>query len=339
MDELEDEGDDTKVEDKTDDTKVDPAKADDKKASADEKVDTTENKVALKNTVDYLVEQGIWKDFQGREELTEIDSETYAKLAAAQDAERLNERFNELVDSTGSYGKQIIEHIKNGGNPEDIINLFKEQRELESFDTSSDEGKLDYIYTYYSEIIGWKDEKIKNFINNTILKSENKETALAEEFGEVQDKFKEFYSERTEQLKKEQLEINKRNAENQKKFVSGIKEALSKESLPDADKILIEKSITEMKHRLPNGAVVSDFYVKFAEKQRDPAEYVKLVRFVLDREKYDESVAQKADTKKEKLKWDFTKSKDSTKNITSKTPDIDEGNSKLDFSSILNIKR
>jgi hypothetical protein len=42
--------------------------------------------------------------------------------------------FEELLDSTGVYGKAIIGHIKNGGNPDEIIDIFKEQKALQSLD-------------------------------------------------------------------------------------------------------------------------------------------------------------------------------------------------------------
>lgn len=298
--------------------------------------ETTEQKVFLKNNVDFLVAQGIWKDFDGREDLTEIDSETYAKLVAAQDSERLKDRFDELVDSTGDYGKAIISHIKNGGNPEEVIDLFKEQKDLESFDISTEQGKLDYIYTYYSEILGMKEDKIKTFITNTILKSENKEEALASELDEVKDKFKDYYKSQLDTINKRQDEINKNNQEKQKLFVSNIKEALTKDTFTDSEKKIIEKSITEFKHKLPNGMLVNDFYVKFAEKQKDPSEYVKLVHFILDREGYEKKVAQKKDTKATEKKWDFIKGNANVnkKISTPNTNQVEDKESKLDFSSI-----
>jgi hypothetical protein len=315
------------------DAKTDTDKADEGSAEVTE---TTEQKVFFKNTVDYLVSQGIWKDFEGREELTEIDSETYAKLVAAQDAERLKERFEELVDSTGDYGKAIISHIKSGGNPEDVIDLFKEQKDLESFDVSTEQGKLDYIYTYYAEILGMKEDKIKTFITNTILKSENKEEALESELTEVKDKFKEYYKDQLDTINKRQEEINRENQEKQKVFVKNIKDALAKEDLlTDSERRLIEKSITEFKHKLPNGAIVNDFYVKFDEKQKDPSEYVKLVEFILDREAYENKIAQKKETKKVEKKWDFIKNNATLKKNVTQNPTLNEDKeTRLDFSSV-----
>lgn len=304
-------------------------------------VETAEHKLALKNTVDYYVEAGLWKDFQGRDELKEVDSETFAKLAAAQDAERLQDRFSELVDSTGDYGKAIINHIKNGGNPEEVIDLFKEQKELQAFDKTTEQGKLDYIFTYYSEILGLEEDKIKSLIDNTILKAENKDEALGKEVKAVEAKFQNYYQKQLDSINKQQEEIKKDNEEKQKVFVNNIKDALTKdEFFTEAERKVIQKSITEFKHKLPNGAVVNDFYVKFAEKQKDPAEYARLVNFILDREAYETKIAQKKDTKVVEKKWDFIKANAGVKkNITpdNRLPEEDK-DSKLDFSRIFNRK-
>jgi len=57
--------------------------------------DTSVNGV-LKNTVDYLISQGLWSDFEGREDL-EITQETYAELAARQAQNSAYDILDELV--------------------------------------------------------------------------------------------------------------------------------------------------------------------------------------------------------------------------------------------------
>ena len=337
LDDVVDETTDDKTVGKTDD-KSDTKTTDE---TTDTLVETVEYKTTLKNTVDYYVESGLWKDFQGRDELTEVDSETFAKLAAAQDSERLQERFNELVDSTGDYGKAIINHIKNGGNPEEVIDLFKEQKELEGFDKTTEQGKLDYIFTYYSEILGLEEDKIKSLIDNTILKSSNKEEALNKELTAVESKFQKYYQGQLDNINKQQEEVKKDNEKKQQVFVDNIKEALAKETFfTDAEKKTIQKSITEFKHKLPNGAIVNDFYVKFAEKQKDPAEYTRLVNFILDREGYEAKIAQKKETAKTEEKWNFIKGNAGVKKTI--TPDNrlpeNDKDTKLDFSRIFNRK-
>jgi len=50
-------------------------------SNPDEIDDDTNVNSILKNTVDFMIQKGLWKDFDGRDEL-EMDEETYAKLAS-----------------------------------------------------------------------------------------------------------------------------------------------------------------------------------------------------------------------------------------------------------------
>lgn len=299
--------------------------------------ETAEVKTALKNTVNYLVETGLWKDFEGRDDM-EIDSETYAKLSAEQDKERLNEKFGELVESTGEYGKAIIEHIKNGGNPEEVLDIFQEKTELQTFDKSTQQGKLDYMYTYYTEIVGMDEDQAKKYLS-ALLKDESPDESIAQELTKVEAKFEAHYKTRLAEVERKTIEAKQDNIKKQEAFVSNIKGALEKEELTPKEKRLIEDSITKFKNKLPNGAVVNDFYIKFAEKQNDPAEYVKLVQFILDREGYEKKVALKDSSKKAQEKFNFTVNNKKTSGIASKSLERDEDpNDKLDFSVIFKNK-
>ena len=114
-----------KVEDTTDEDEEDDDEEDDTKK------DKSETSSVLKQTVEFLISSGQWQDFDGREDL-EYDDDTFGKLALAQNNAKVTKMFEELVDSTGDYGKAIIGHIKSGGNPDEIIDIFKEQKYLEN---------------------------------------------------------------------------------------------------------------------------------------------------------------------------------------------------------------
>jgi hypothetical protein len=88
---------------------------------------------------------------------------------AEQDRLRVEGMFGELVDSTGPFGKAIIDFVKNGGNPDEIIDLFKEQKQVESISIENADGQKDIIKHYYSEVLGWKPEKIEKYLSGLIL--------------------------------------------------------------------------------------------------------------------------------------------------------------------------
>lgn len=275
-----------------------------------------EAKEVLKNTVDYLITSGIWQDFEGRENL-EITQEVYAQLASEQNRFQVEQMFSELVDETGDYGKAIITHIKSGGNPDEIIDLFKEQKQIEQIDTSTEQGKQSKIEKYYKDVLGWKEEKVNKTIKRLIEDNE-----VDSEFNDVSELYDKHYEERLNEIKErdKQLEVQKQDA--QKRFISSIKTALSEnESIPEKEKTLIAKSILDFNHKLENGQKVNDFYLKFAQMQADPKQYIELVRFVMNPEGFKNQIQAKSDTKAAKevfsfIKGNATVSKPSNSDIT-----------------------
>lgn len=256
----------------------------------------------LKNTVDYLVTNGIWSDFDGREDL-EMTQEVYAELAAKQNQHSALEIVNELIDSTGDYGKAIINHIKSGGNPDEIIDLFKEQKQLESIDTSTDKGKQEKIEKYYKEVLGWKSEKVEKVIKRLV-----EDNDIDSEFNDVEELYNKHYQEKLAETQQETIRRQEENKKRQEAFVNNIKSSLQEDtSLSEKDRKVIASSILDFKHKLDNGQKVNDFYLKFAEIQSDPKEYIKLVRFVMDRDNYEKQLQEKAQTKAAKEVFNFVK--------------------------------
>ena len=296
-----DDKDKNKSKDNTDTTKKPEDTTKDDKGD-NKNVDTDEIKSALKSTINHLIEKGIWKDFDGRDEL-DIDSETYAQLAAQQEEVKINEMFSELLDSTGDYGKAIINHIKNGGNPDEIIDIFKEQKQTEAIDTKTDDGKIAIVQKYYNEVIGWKPEKISKFIKTLV-----EDNSLEAESTEIEEKYNTYYQAKLKEIEfaEEQKKIQAK--ESRDKFVNTFKETLNSfGDLTDKEKKTIEKAVTEYNVKLPNGQKVNEFYVKFAEFQNDPKKFVKLAQFIVDHENYEKKKDLNAETKASKKAFTFIK--------------------------------
>lgn len=279
-------------------------KAAEEKAAAEAKGDEVTPEVieTLTNTVDYLIKSGTWVEFEGREGL-EITPEIYEEIVVEQDKVRLSSQFNELIDSTGLYGKAIISHIQQGGNPDEIIDIFKEQKELEAINTDSEDGKQTVIEKYYKEILGWKDEKVQKHIKRVIADDE-----VESEFADVNELYNKHYKEQLEAVNREAKEQARKVQEGKEKFEADIRDALEKENtLTPQQRKVVEDSILNFKHDLGNGRKVNDFYIKFAEIQKNPAQYIELVRFVMDKENYKKAFEQKAETKEAKKAFSFIK--------------------------------
>lgn len=240
----------------------------------------------LKSTVDYLIENGIWQDFEGREDL-DIDEDTYAKLVAQQDSLRVSSMFNELVDSTGPFGKAIIDYVKNGGSPDEIIDLFKEQKQVESIPLDGADGQKEMVKHYYSEVLGWKPERIEKYISGLVLSNE-----LESESKEVKELFGSYYKKEADRLSKEQNDYVAKQKEAEQAFESNIKTTIKdRKDLSTAEKKTVEDYLLNYDQRLPNGSLVNKFYVNFAKMQANPQDYVDLVMFVMDKGKFINKVA------------------------------------------------
>lgn len=263
-----------------------------KEAPAEEEEASPEVSGVLKSTVDYLINQGIWQDFEGREDL-DITEEVYAKLVAQQDALRVSGMFEELVDSTGPFGKAIIEYVKNGGSPDEIIDLFKEQKQVESIPLDSADGQKEMVKHYYTEVLGWKAERVEKYISNLVISNE-----LESESKEVKELFGSYYKKEADRLNKEQDEYVSKQKEAEQAFASNIKSTIKeRKDLSTIEKKTVEDYLLNYDQRLPNGNLVNKFYVNFAKMQANPQDYVDLVMFVMDKQKFMKKVSTQEQTK------------------------------------------
>jgi hypothetical protein len=284
--------------------KADAAKA---KAEANGKEGGEEVLSVLKSTVDYLVEQGIWQDFEGREDM-EITEQTYAELVAKQDQARVQNMFDELVDSTGPFGKAIIEFTKNGGSPDEIIDLFKEQKATEAINIDSLDGQKAIIKQYYTDVMGWKPEKADKYIGNLVLSNE-----LENEATEVKDLYGSFYKKEADRLNKEQADFVKQQKDAEVAFENNIKTAVKeRKDLSAAERKTVEDYLLNYDQKLPNGNVVNKFYVNFAKMQANPQEYIDLVMFVMDKQKFVQKVATKEKSEAAAKAFNFIKGNGAT---------------------------
>lgn len=111
-----------------------------------------------------------------------------------------------------------------------------------------------------------------------------------------------------------------------------------------SDKKLIASSILDFRHKLSNGQKVNDFYLKFAEIQNDPKEYIELVQFVMDKNKYKEQIQKKEKSKASKEVFTFIKGNAAISKAKSNSIEVNENGSRnnqrrgTDFSFVVKHK-
>jgi hypothetical protein len=87
------------------------AKNDKSSEGEDEEENLSSEKVDYKAFADYFVETGIWKDFEGREDI-EYSEETFQALWKAQADNTVREYLTEERSQFGDAANQLIDYLK-----------------------------------------------------------------------------------------------------------------------------------------------------------------------------------------------------------------------------------
>jgi hypothetical protein len=295
----EDEDKDEEDEDTEDTDKDDEDKEDEEDDDTDQGSDVTVPDF-LKARVQLLLDKGGWKPFQldGKNpDEIEWTEETFEEIELQQNAWIKEELSNQIMESFGPYGKEIAAHIQNGGDPDELIDIFKEQQAVKAVDISTEEGQKEIIFQYQTQILKRKparaNQEIENLIANKMLQSDAEE---------AKEHIEEHLKEQAETLKAEQATA-KKNADNyakqqRDKFTNDVTDIVSKaDYIDDNEKKDVIKLLTNFKRELPNGQKVNDFYFKMSEFRKNLPDYIDLVRFVNNPKKFKESLKNEGKTK------------------------------------------
>lgn len=282
--------------------------ADIENASDEDSVKTETNSTStedlFKNKALGLIERGIWQEFEGMDDF-EWTEENYGKLAEIQAEWKAEEKYNEKVGMVGDIGKTILEHIEAGGNPEEIIELFKVSKKVEGFDTSTNEGREQVLKEYYTKVLNWNESKADKHIKLLI---DSGEENFKEESEDAKAAILDGIKDQIEQTKKleEQRKLDQaRQAQAwENNMIKTIKE---RTDLTEKEKQEVHKSLLVYNQKLPDGRVVNNFMVEFMKMQADPKKYIDLVRFVTNSEKFISTIEKKVETNVSKKTWDLIK--------------------------------
>lgn len=234
-----------------------------------------------------MVNQGLWDEVDIPEEI-EWNKDTFLQIQKLQ----ASSKVEDLLSKTGPIGKQIIEFEQNGGNPRELLEMFREQKEVQEFDISDVEGQETFLRSYL-ESQGNSERSIERTI--AFLKDQGG-SVLQEEAEEKKGIWDAQYKEVIEARKKEQILAAKQLEEAQRNFQKNITDTLisDTEATPRERKELQNYMLNYSQQY--NGRQVSQFYIDMAEVQKDPKNYVELAKMVkgLKNGEYTKKVADKA---------------------------------------------
>lgn len=234
-------------------------------------------------TAEMMFESGKWEKYDGWEDdVKNMTPELYEEISEEQFNYKLQERFNKSFERLGPAAQKIIQYEMDGGDPENIIALFKEQKQLSSLDLKKESDRRYVIETYHREVAKYDDDEIEDLIES--MKLNKTEEAQAEKFLKKLQTLTEYKIDNTV---KEQSETVAKNKEAREKFISSVNEIVSK-TYNKEESALITKAISE-KVKLDNGKETTPYLAKFLEIQKDPLKFTQLVRYIMNQEKLEKT--------------------------------------------------
>lgn len=295
-------GGEEKEEDETPESKILPKQEVKKPVKQESKIPETQepNYEAIYQE---MVGQKLWREVDVPEDV-EWTKDTFLQIQKLQ----TTSQYEDLLDRTGTYGKAIIEFEQNGGNPKELLDLFRDQRDVQEFDITDLDSQEAFLRSYL-QAQGNSEKSIERQI--TALQNQGAE-AFQEEAEEKKAIWDAQYKEEIEARKNEQALYSKQVEEAQRKFQSVIENTLT------SDSEVTPKERRELQNYMLSynqpfqGKQVSQFYMDMAEVQKDPANYVELAKFVkgLKTGEYTKKIA--STVKKEVAATSFLKIKNNT---------------------------
>ncbi len=279
----------------------------------DKKISTEE--VEYSAIKDFLIENGIWQDWEGSES-TVLNAETFQKLWEAQAENKAKHYVTEEVSQFGETASQLMQYLKAGGDVNQFLDNHNQQLDVASIDVTSEDGQEKAISTFY-ESIGKSKEWIKKQINR--LKDDGEDT-FKEEAEDCIDKLKEELDSQRQELIREQQQAQKERQLQVEAFNKNLRTAIHSD--PDAaerEKKELDKFLFDYKYQDDGGTKYSEYYKKFIEIQQDPKKYHKLVRFVKDFENFEDKKKTEKEVKAKTFKFLRT-SQETVSNFDEKTP-------------------
>jgi hypothetical protein len=270
IDDLYEEGDD-QIEDTTDDKKTT------KKPGRKNKDDVFSREEALRAAAKRF--GGIFGVTDEEVSFEDLDEEGIVDFVDQLASQLKESTYNNLRDSD-NITRDLLDFKEKGGDPLDILELYKKQDDLEKMSIDSEQGQKQIIGKFLKETLNWSNEEVEDHIE--ILAASEK---LEKEATRLKGKFDTHYeSEKTAKFEK-QSQIQKRELsilnEKRTKFQEVLQQnKINKKEVDNIQKLAFGQG------RLPDGKIIDLIDYKIAQIQKDPSQYLDLVRFINNKEEF-----------------------------------------------------
>jgi hypothetical protein len=271
----------------------------------------------LKARVDLLLKKGEWLPWEGMKDDDEWTEDAFAEMEVNQREFQRTKMREDILTSFGPYGRKISEFSETGGDPDELISIFQEEQRAQALSVDTEEQQRDVVFKYETEFLNKKGANVKRYIDTLVA-----DKALAEEAKEAKEKMEQYWKSEGDDLIASQAEILKQQKAQEAKSRTDFSNSMTKlitdnKGISEDEKKTLIRTLTKFDKKLANGQTVNEFYQKFADFRKNPSDYIDLVRFVLDKNKFMKSL--KNEGKNESIEKSFSLIRGSNKIKKSKS--------------------
>lgn len=266
-----------------------------------------------------MVEDGVWEEVEVPDDV-EWSKDTFLQIQKLQ----AETKYEDLLSRTGTIGKSIIEFEQNGGNPSELLGLFREQKDIRDYDISNTDGQEEFLAAYLQSQ-GNSEKSIERTLRS--LRDQGGDV-LKEEAEEKKTLWDAQYNEEIENRKKAAALEAQQIKEATKNFENVMMKTITSDTqVTPKERKELQSYVLDYSQSY-RGQKVSQFYVDMAEVQKNPENYIELAKFVkgLKTGEYVKKVVDKV--KKETAASSFLKIKNgATLRTSSGSPEIEKQSS------------
>jgi len=247
-----------------------------------------------------LIESGFWEDFENSGDV-EIDKDVFEQLSKQQDTWKSEKLVENIYSSFSPAEKEFLAFKQSGGDLEQYYQSKTAVDRINNLDISTDQGKVNAVYTYYKNFVGWDDQKINKHIQRI-----TKDMDLDEEAQSAFETIQHHVVGQHQQMLQQQEMANQQRNQAIDNFKKDIKSILKASNFDSRASNRVVKGLTNLKEE-SGLAEVDEAYLAF---RNDPQRAVLLYSFLTDYEGFVNNLtASKQKEVQKKVFMDIKKAK------------------------------
>lgn len=247
-----------------------------------------------------LIEAGFWEDFEGRED-TEITKEVFENLSKTQDQWKKETIATSFFSGLDPEEKEYLAFKKQGGDLHTYYQSRAQVDRVNNLDLESDQGKLNSIYTYYKNFVGWDDAKINKHLTRISESPEELEEEAVSSFEKIQEHTKHQH----QQLLQQQQQVAKEREEAVKNYKKTVRSSLKGRNFNQKQINSVVTGLTRLDEQ--GFAEIDKAFLQF---RNNPEAAIELYRFLTDYKGYIEEVTRSRENEtKKRVFMDIKKAK------------------------------